>query len=109
MAETVGDDGMTLKRDGAQGGREGIPEGLWMRCPECGDMLFKKVVEEALNVCPNCQYHFRISARARIAQLADPGSFEEMFDDLEPADPLKFVDKKAYKDRLRSEQMKSGQ
>jgi len=89
--------------------KDGIPEGLWMRCPECGDMLFKKVVEEALNVCPNCQHHFRISARVRIAQLADPGSFEEMFDDLEPVDTLKFVDKKAYKDRLRSEQMKSGQ
>jgi acetyl-CoA carboxylase carboxyl transferase subunit beta len=89
--------------------KDGIPEGLWLRCPECGDMLFKKVVEEALNVCPNCQYHFRISARVRVAQLADPGSFEEMFDDLEPVDTLKFVDKKAYKDRLRAEQMKSGQ
>src|SRR4051794_23380799 len=89
--------------------KDGIPEGLWLRCPECGDMLFKKVVEEALNVCPNCQHHFRISARTRLAQLADPGSFEEMFDDLEPVDTLKFVDKKAYKDRLRAEQMKSGQ
>ena len=46
--------------------REGIPEGLWMRCPECGDMLFRKVVEESLHVCPNCQYHFRIGARARL-------------------------------------------
>ena len=43
----------------------GIPEGLWMRCPECGEMLFRKVVEEGLHVCPNCQYHFRISARER--------------------------------------------
>jgi acetyl-CoA carboxylase carboxyl transferase subunit beta len=89
--------------------KDGIPEGLWLRCPDCGDMLFRKVVDEAMNVCPNCQHHFRISARTRIAHLADPGTFEEMFDDLEPADPLKFVDKKAYKDRLRAEQMKSGQ
>jgi acetyl-CoA carboxylase carboxyl transferase subunit beta len=89
--------------------KDGIPEGLWLRCPDCGDMLFRKVVDEAMNVCPNCQHHFRISARTRIGQLADPGTFEEMFDDLEPADPLKFVDKKAYKDRLRAEQMKSGQ
>jgi acetyl-CoA carboxylase carboxyl transferase subunit beta len=87
---------------------EGIPEGLWMRCPDCGDMLFRKVVEEALNVCPACQHHFRLSARQRVDQLVDPGSFEELFDDLEPADPLKFVDKKAYKDRLKSEQLKSG-
>ncbi len=89
--------------------KEGIPEGLWMRCPDCGDMLFRKVVEEALSVCPNCQHHFRLSAAKRIEQLADPGSFETMFDDLEPVDPLKFTDKKAYKDRLRSEQMRSGQ
>jgi acetyl-CoA carboxylase carboxyl transferase subunit beta len=87
---------------------EGVPEGLWMRCPECGEMLFRKVVEEALHVCPGCQYHFRVGARQRIAQLVDPGSFEEMFSDIEPADPLKFVDKKAYKDRLKSEQAKTG-
>src|SRR5438477_4206148 len=88
--------------------KEGIPEGLWLRCPECGDMLFRKVVEEAMHVCPGCQYHFRISARARIEQLVDPGSFEEMFEDIEPADPIKFVDKKAYKDRLDAEQKKTG-
>ena len=84
--------------------REGIPEGLWLRCPECGDMLFRKVVEEALHVCPGCQHHFRVSARTRIAQLVDQGSFEEMFADVEPTDPLKFADKKAYKDRLKDEQ-----
>jgi acetyl-CoA carboxylase carboxyl transferase subunit beta len=67
------------------------------------------VVEEALNVCPNCQHHFRLSARQRIEQLVDPGSFQEMFEDLESVDPLKFVDRKSYKDRLAAEQMKSGQ
>jgi acetyl-CoA carboxylase carboxyl transferase subunit beta len=93
---------------GPERDRAGIPEGLWMRCPECSDMLFRKVVEEALHVCPNCQYHFRISARKRIDQLADTGSFEERYADVEPADPLEFVDKKAYKDRLKSEQRKTG-
>jgi acetyl-CoA carboxylase carboxyl transferase subunit beta len=88
--------------------KEGVPEGLWTRCPECGDMLFRKVVEENLDVCPQCQYHFRISARKRIEQLLDPGTFEEMFEDVEPTDPLKFTDKKAYKDRLKAEQLKSG-
>lgn len=82
---------------------------MWMRCPDCGAMLFRKVVEEAFHVCPECQYHFRISARQRIEQLVDPGSFEEMFDDIEPTDPLKFVDKKAYKDRLKSEREASGE
>jgi acetyl-CoA carboxylase carboxyl transferase subunit beta len=89
--------------------KEGIPEGLWMRCPDCGAMLFRKVVEEAMHVCPECQYHFRISARQRIEQLVDTGSFEEMFEDIEPTDPLKFVDKKAYKDRLKSEREESGE
>ncbi len=79
-----------------------------MRCPECGDMLFRKAVEETLHVCPNCDHHFRVSARTRIDQLVDPGSFEEMFADIEPADPLKFMDKKAYADRLKSEREKSG-
>jgi acetyl-CoA carboxylase carboxyl transferase subunit beta len=89
--------------------KDGIPEGLWMRCAGCSAMLFRKVVEEALHVCPECQHHFRISARTRISQLIDPGSFEEMFTDLEPADPLKFTDKKPYKDRLKHEQEKSGE
>ena len=99
MAETTND---------TRGQREGIPEGLWLRCPGCGDMLFRKVVEEALHVCPGCDYHFRISARLRIDLLCDPGTFEERFADVEPTDPLKFSDKKAYKDRLAAEQNKTG-
>jgi acetyl-CoA carboxylase carboxyl transferase subunit beta len=92
----------------AKAQEEGIPAGLWLRCPECGDMLFRKVVDEAMDVCPNCQHHFRVSARRRIEQLVDPGSFEEMFADLQPADPLKFTDKKAYKDRLAAAQKETG-
>lgn len=101
MAEQTSDDAVKLHK-------EGVPEGLWMRCPECGDMLFRKVVEEALHVCPGCEYHFRVSARTRIELIVDPGSFEERHDDLEPADPLKFTDKKSYKDRLRDERKKTG-
>ncbi len=89
--------------------KEGVPEGLWMRCSECGAMLFRKVVEEALLVCPECQHHFRVSARTRVEQLVDVGSFEEMFDDIEPMDPLKFTDKKSYKDRLRATQKETGE
>ena len=98
-----GTPGMRLHKE-----KEGIPEGLWMRCPECGDMLFRKIVAEALGVCPNCQHHFRLAARDRVEQLVDPGSFEERYTDVEPTDPLKFVDKKAYKDRLKAEQEKTG-
>ena len=85
-----------------------VPEGLWMRCPECSEMLFRKAVEAELSVCPKCQAHFRLSARQRVAQLLDTDSFEERHADLQPTDPLGFVDKKAYKDRLKSERMKSG-
>ena len=87
---------------------EGIPEGLWMRCASCEAMLFRKVVEDALHVCPECSHHLRVSARIRISQLADEGTFEEMFKDVLPTDPLKFTDKKPYKDRLVAEQLKSG-
>jgi acetyl-CoA carboxylase carboxyl transferase subunit beta len=72
-------------------------------------MLFKKSVEENQNVCPSCNYHFRISARTRVRQLCDEGTFEELFSDIEPGDPLRFVDKKAYKDRLKVEQTKTGE
>ncbi|MGD0539880.1 MAG: acetyl-CoA carboxylase, carboxyltransferase subunit beta [Tepidisphaeraceae bacterium] len=89
--------------------KDGVPEGLWMRCSGCGAMLYRKMVEEALHVCPECQHHFRISARQRIDQLVDPASFEEMFEDIEPMDPLKFVDKKTYKERLKDEREKSGE
>jgi len=89
--------------------REGIPEGLWLSCPECGEMLFRKTVEDALNVCPACQHHFRLSARIRVKQLCDEGTFEEMFGDIAPADPLGFIDKKSYADRLKSEQKKTGE
>jgi acetyl-CoA carboxylase carboxyl transferase subunit beta len=89
--------------------KDGVPEGLWMRCSGCGAMLYRKMVEEALHVCPECQHHFRISARQRIDQLVDPASFEEMFEDIEPTDSLKFVDKKTYKERLKDEREKSGE
>ncbi|MDB5325080.1 MAG: Acetyl-coenzyme carboxylase carboxyl transferase subunit beta [Phycisphaerales bacterium] len=86
----------------------GIPAGLWMRCPVCGDMLFKKVVEENNSVCPSCDHHFRVSARTRVQLLCDDGSFEELFNEIEPVDALKFVDKKSYADRIKAEQLKSG-
>jgi len=79
-----------------------------MRCPECGDMLFRKVVEESLHVCPKCDYHFMLNARKRIEQLVDPGSFEERYADVTPTDVLGFVDRKGYADRLKEYQAKTG-
>ena len=67
-----------------------VPDGLWMRCPDCEGMLYRKVVAENLEVCPTCDYHFRVPARERIAQMTDTDSFEELFTDIQPGDPLEF-------------------
>ena len=86
-----------------------VPDGLWMRCPGCEEMLYRKVVAENLQVCPECQYHFRVGAVERIRQLVDPDSFEEKFTEIVPADPLDFRWLgKSYAERLREEQIKTG-
>ncbi|QDU64756.1 Acetyl-coenzyme A carboxylase carboxyl transferase subunit beta [Planctomycetes bacterium Pan216] len=87
--------------------KRGVPEGLWMSCPDCKATLYTKDVEQAQNVCPQCGHHFYISARRRLDSLLDQGSLEEWFTDVRPKDPLEFVDRKAYKDRLRAEQKKT--
>lgn len=90
--------------------KRGVPEGLWIRCPLCKNTLFKKDVEARLNVCPEptCQHHFYSSARDRIVQLLDESSFEEWDTDLKPVDPLGFVDRIPYHQRLTEEQKKTG-
>ncbi|MBI5760013.1 MAG: acetyl-CoA carboxylase carboxyltransferase subunit beta [Planctomycetales bacterium] len=88
--------------------KRGVPEGLWLRCDGCQATVFRKEVDKLLGVCPECGYHFYISARQRIQQLLDEDSFEEWYADLRPLDPLGFKDKKSYPDRLRDEQKKTG-
>ena len=86
-----------------------IPEGLWLRCPQCGQMVYRRQMEANLHVCPECQHHFRISAAERVHQLADPGTFERRFAGLRSNDPLLFTDLKPYARRLESEQDRTGQ
>jgi len=88
--------------------KRGVPEGLWMRCPQCKATIFRKEAEKRLNVCPDCDYHFYLPARERIRQLLDEDSFEEWFTDLAPCDPLEFKDRVPYAERLRAEQGKTG-
>jgi acetyl-CoA carboxylase carboxyl transferase subunit beta len=86
-----------------------IPDGLWIRCPGCEATLYRKTVTENQEVCPECGHHFRMSACARLATLTDPDSFEPLFEDIAPADPLEFHwAGKSYADRLRAEQKKTG-
>jgi acetyl-CoA carboxylase carboxyl transferase subunit beta len=88
--------------------KRGVPEGLWMRCPGCEATIFRKEAEKRLGVCPECDYHWYVSARQRIKQLFDEGTFEEWDADLEPADPLEFVDKAPYRQKLAEEQNRTG-
>ena len=88
--------------------KRGVPEGLWRRCPGCQQTIFRKEVDKRLGVCPECEYHWYVSARERIAQLLDDGTFEEWDADLSPSDPLDFFDSKPYKQRLKDEQARTG-
>lgn len=87
--------------------KRGVPEGLWIRCPQCKATIFRKEAESRFNVCPECDYHFYLPAGERIRQLLDEESFEEWFADLRPRDPLGFKDRVSYAERLRAEQAKT--
>lgn len=89
--------------------RKAMPEGLWMRCPGCEHTLYKKSVEDNLNVCPGCDHHFRINADKRIEYLADEATFQQVLADLTTRDPLDFTFRDTtYKDRIKNEIKKSG-
>ena len=89
--------------------RKEMPEGLWTRCPGCEHMLYKNGVEQNLDVCPECNHHFRIPAGTRIEYLADEDSFQEVLSDLTTEDPLGFRFRgTSYKQRLRAEKRKCG-
>ena len=89
--------------------RNAIPEGLWEKCPKCESVLYKPELEKHLSVCPKCDHHMRIGARARLTQFLDEGSLSELAADIEPIDRLKFKDSKKYKDRLTAAQRDTGE
>ena len=89
--------------------RKEMPEGLWMACPGCEHMLYKSTVEKNLNVCPECNHHFRIEAATRIKYLVDEDSFQQVLDDMRPQDHLGFKFRgTTYKQRLKEDEKKSG-
>jgi len=93
----------------AQRKKRDLPDGLWMRCDGCEQMVYQRVVAENMNACPECGYHFRIGARERVRQLVDPDSFEELFADVQPDDPLGFKwAGKNYRDYVTDYQTRSG-
>lgn len=83
-------------------------EGLWVKCENCRQIIWKKDLEENMNVCPKCDKHFRIDARARLALLLDENQYEVFDADISSTDPLKFVDLKPYSSRLKQAQQDTG-
>jgi acetyl-CoA carboxylase carboxyl transferase subunit beta len=89
--------------------KKNIPEGLWHKCPTCQTVLYKTDLENNLEVCSNCSFHNRISARFRLTMLLDTPNQVEHGSKIKPTDPLKFKDTKSYKDRLASTQKELGE
>ncbi len=85
-----------------------MPEGVWIKCKNCQEIIYAKEIERNLNVCPKCDYHFRIGARERLDLVIDEGTFVEMDAKMNSVDFLDFKDSKKYKDRIKASIKKSG-
>lgn len=96
------------EREGRFRRRKEMPSGLWLRCSGCGKIVYKNLVMERGNVCPECNFHFDITSEERIKLLADPETFIEEFGELVSVDPLEFVARRAYKERLEQVRGKTG-
>lgn len=86
-----------------------VPEGLWEKCVKCDAVLYKPELEKTLDVCPKCDHHMRVGARARLNMFLDPQNRQELATEVEPIDRLKFKDIKKYKDRLTAAQKETGE
>ena len=84
--------------------KRGVPEGLFLACPGCGAMIFRKEAQRRMNCCPECDFHMYTSAWDRVTHVLDEGTFEEWDAELKPTDPLEFKDKKPYVERLAADQ-----
>jgi acetyl-CoA carboxylase carboxyl transferase subunit beta len=88
--------------------KKDIPAGLWSKCPSCGEILFKKKIEENLKVCIRCDYHFNLNAQERIKLIADKGSFKEVDRALSSKDILNFQGPSSYEDKIKKDREKTG-
>src|SRR3954464_5411900 len=85
-----------------------VPAGVWTKCNKCEQIIYNKELEENFKICPKCGAHFRLNSRERIAQLADPKSFKEFAEGIQPADALEFTDIQPYQKRIDEAQKKTG-
>ncbi len=88
--------------------KKNLPDGLWEKCPSCGEILYRKELSRSVSICHKCSYHFRIGAYQYIEILTDPATFIEMDVELTSDDPLEFKDSKRYKERVEQAMKKSG-
>ncbi len=86
-----------------------VPEGLWIKCPQCSAQLYRAELERNLHVCPKCSHHMRLYARDRLLVFLDPGTGRELAEKLSPLDPLKFKDSKPYRTRIAQAQKETGE
>lgn len=91
------------------GQKKGVPEGLWVKCLGCNEILYRAELDKNLSVCPKCNHHHRISARKRLAIFLDEGNQEEIANNLSPIDRLKFRDSRKYKERITQAQKSTGE
>ncbi len=89
--------------------KKGVPEGVWVKCVSCSEVLYRSELEKNLSVCPKCNHHHRITARVRLGQFLDELGQDEIAAELEPIDRLKFRDSKKYKDRIHQAQKSTGE
>jgi len=85
-----------------------IPDGLWIKCPSCGEITYRPELEKRMFVCLKCDHHFRVTSKEYIQYYFDEDSFQELHKNVTPQDPLKFRDQKRYTDRLKAAQKKTG-
>ncbi|GAB4380410.1 MAG: acetyl-CoA carboxylase, carboxyltransferase subunit beta [Calditrichia bacterium] len=85
-----------------------LPDGLWIKCDNCGEIIYRSQLQNRMNVCPKCNHHFRVTSREYVNYLCDENSFREFNENIAPGDPLNFKDKKKYSDRLKEAQKKTG-
>jgi acetyl-CoA carboxylase carboxyl transferase subunit beta len=86
-----------------------VPDNLWDKCGQCGQMIFHRELEAAMRVCPHCGYHMRLAAVRRLELLFDEGKYQRIELPRNETDPLKFRDRKRYSDRLREAQLKTSE
>jgi len=96
-----------IKKDNSQ--KKTIPDGVWVKCPDCDSVLYRADLDANMQVCPKCQHHLRISARKRAEHLLDDHNFRELAKDVKPEDFLKFKDIKSYQQRINEASISTGE